>query len=125
MMTNTMKLIWLLFSNEIPVKKVTLETFRRLLEYIYRDHIAADMSKAVATQLSQVAKAFRMERLQAMCDSFLEREVDLIPKSSFSEDMKTILNDPNSGEVKFSFPLVPYSLLALLAIYPADIACPF
>lgn len=39
--------------NEIPVKKVTLETFKRLLEYIYRDHVT-DMSKGVASQLAQV-----------------------------------------------------------------------
>jgi hypothetical protein len=36
------------------VKKVTLETFKRLLEFVYRDHIAADMTKGVATQLAQV-----------------------------------------------------------------------
>lgn len=41
-------------STEIKVKKVTLETFKRLLEFVYRDHIASDMTKGVATQLAQV-----------------------------------------------------------------------
>ncbi|ELR17738.1 ubiquitin ligase, putative [Acanthamoeba castellanii str. Neff] len=95
---------------EIKVKKVTLETFKRLLEFVYRDHIAADMTKGVATQLAQVARMFGMERLQAMCESFLEHEVAEVPKSHFVENMRSIFNDKESSDIAFSFPEVSWPL---------------
>jgi hypothetical protein len=45
-----------------------------------------------------------MERLQAMCESFLGREVEAVPKSQFVEDVHGIFNDPETSDLAFSFP---------------------
>lgn len=55
---------------------------------------------------AQVAKAFDMERLKTICDSFLGYEVEGVPKSTFDADLRTIFNDKESSEVSFSFPSV-------------------
>lgn len=53
---------------------------------------------------------FGMERLQAMCESFLEHEVAEVPKSHFVENMRSIFNDKESSDIAFSFPEVSWPL---------------
>jgi hypothetical protein len=86
-------------------KRVTSKAFKEILEYLYTDRVSwdRDTDLALIREVQEAAKYLQLERLVAICETYLDRTKNIaVPDSTWWKNMKWAFENLRTGPYNMS-----------------------
>lgn len=99
---------------EIIIREIEHQVFLAFLTYLYTDSLQCE--KSLIPKLVQCAERFKVIRLKKLCQDVTSRYHVDVPESTFSQEMRQAINNPQFSDVTFIVDSNPFHCHKILLI---------